>query len=152
MSIYPTPYVIDSIKQGLSANEGLRQFRAGGGKIGRSAWLALRAEVGAALANRESEMSANLNSVPATNEQTTFTTTNASGFIQQVEVLYRVKGSDVIVNRPFSVKGDTLITRQQAIESALDTMSRSQQSGNYGEQVILGAAYVGTYNLVPGGV
>jgi hypothetical protein len=151
VSVYPGWAAISSVKQGLSANEGLRQFRAAGGKIGRSAWLALRAEVGAALANRPTEMAAPLNAIPGAEHVQQFTTTSATGVIQQVEVLYRVKGTDTIVNRPFSVKGQQMITRQDAIQAALDQMALSQQRTLYEEQVILGAVYVGTYQLVPGG-
>lgn len=151
MGVYPGWVAVESIKLGLSANEGLRQFREAGGKIGRSAWLALRAEAGAALANRPAEMAANLASIPNGNEITTFTTQVKSGFIQQVEVLYRVKGTDTVVNRPYSVKGDQLLARQDAIQAALDSMQQNQQGGRYEEQVTLGAVYVGTYALVPGG-
>lgn len=151
MSVYPGWGAVLSIKQGLSANEGLRQFRAAGGRIGRSAWLALRAEAGAALAKRPAEMAASLPSIPSGTEVTTFSTVKASGVIQQVEVLYRVKGTDTVVNRPFSVKGATMVSRQDAINAALDTMSAAQQSNRYEEQVILGAVYVGSYELVPGG-
>lgn len=151
MSVYPGWAAISSIKQGLSANEGLKQFRAAGGHVGRSAWLALRAEVGAALAKRPAEMAANLASVPVGTEVSTFSTVKASGVIQQVEVLYRVKGTDAVVNRPFSVKGQQMIARQDAIQAALDQMSASQQQDLYEEQVILGAVYVGSYELVPGG-
>jgi hypothetical protein len=151
VSVYPGWAAISSIKQGLSANEGLRQFRAAGGKVGRSAWLALRAEVGAALAKRPAEMAANLASIPAGTEVTRFSTVKATGVIQQVEVLYRVKGTDAIVNRPFSVKGAQMIARQDAINAALDAMNAAAQAGQYEEQVVLGAVYVGTYELVPGG-
>lgn len=151
MGVYPGWAAIESIKTGLSANEGLRQFRAAGGRIGRSAWLALRAEAGAALAARPTEMSANLASIPAGTEINTFTTVEKTGFIQQVEVLYRVKGTDAVVNRPYSVKGDQLLARQDAIQAALDDMASQQQQGRYEEQVLLGAVYTGTFQLVPGG-
>lgn len=149
MSVYPGWAAVSSVKEGLSANEGLRQFRAAGGKIGRSAWLALRAEVGTALANRPAEMAAPLTAVPGPEHTTVFSTTKASGVIQQVEVLYRVKGTDTVVNRPFSVKGQSMVTRQEAVQAALDQMSQAQQSNLYEEQVILGAVYVGSYELVP---
>lgn len=152
MAEYPIWAVTTSIKEGLSANEGLRQFRAGGGRIGRSTWLALRAEVGAALAMRPVEMAAQLDAVPEANHIMQFTTTNATGFLQQVEVLYRIKGTDTVVNRPFSVTGTELLTRQQAIQHALDTMAQAQQNGSYGEQVLLGAVYTGTYSMQPGAV
>lgn len=150
MAVYPIWAVVTSIKEGLSANEGLRQFRAGGGHIGRSTWLALRSEVGAALAARPAEMAAELDAVPTGSDVMQFTTTNATGFLQQVEVLYRIKGTDTVVNRPFSVTGTELLTRQQAVEKALETMAQAQQEGNYGEQVILGAVYTGSYSMQPG--
>jgi len=149
--IYPGWAATSSIKEGLSANEGLRQFREAGGRIGRSAWLALRAEAGAALAARPAEMAASLTGIPSGTEVTTFSTVKATGVIQQVEVLYRVKGTDTVVNRPFSVKGAAMVSRQDAINAALDTMSAAQQDNKYEEQVVLGAVYVGSYELVAGG-
>lgn len=152
MAVYPIWAVTESIKEGLSANEGLRQFRAGGGHIGRSTWLALRSEVGAALAARPGEMAAALDSIPSAAETLQFTTASATGYLQQVEVLYRLKGTDEIINRPFSVTGQELLSRQDAIQSALDTMAQAQQSGKYDEQVVLGAVYTGTYSMQPGAV
>jgi len=150
MALYPGTWAAESIKLGLSANEGLKQFRAGGGHVGRSAWLALRAEAGAALADRPLEMAANLNSVPTNIDTLRFQNGTKTGFLHQVELLIRTKGTDVVTNRPFSVRSNTLMTRAEAIQSALDTLAQNAAVDKYEEQVVLGGVYVGTYQLVPG--
>jgi hypothetical protein len=143
---------IRSIRDGLSATEGLRQFRDAGGAIRTDTWYKLRAEAGAAIAARGSELAANLDAIPSGNEVTLFSTTNARGVLQQVEVTYRIKGTDVIATRPFSVTGVDFVSRQAAIETALQTMAQAQAEDKYADQVILGAAYVGSYRMTPGGM
>jgi hypothetical protein len=150
MALYPGTWAAESIKLGLSANQGLKQFRDSGGHVGRSAWLALRAEAGAALANRPEEMAANLNSVPTNIDTLRFQNGTKTGFLHQVELLIRTKGTDVVTNRPFSVRSNTLMTRAEAIQSALDTLAQNAANDKYEEQVVLGGVYVGTYQLVPG--
>jgi hypothetical protein len=150
VSLYPGTWAAESIKQGLSANEGLRQFRAQGGSVGRSAWLALRAEAGVALSRRPDEMSANLNAIPTNTDPLRFQNGTKTGFIQQVEILIRSKGTDVITNRPFAVRTDTLMTRAEAIAYALNVMEQNAGSDRYANQVALGGVYTGTYELTPG--
>lgn len=150
MALYPGTWAAESIKLGLSANEGLRQFRAGGGHVGRSAWLALRAEAGTALAARPAEMSANINSIPTNINTLRFENGNKTGFLQQVELLIRNKGTDVVTNRPFSIRTDTLMTRAEAIAKAIDIFAQNTDEYEEGTAIQLGAVYTGTYQLVPG--
>lgn len=150
MALYPATWAAESIKLGLSANEGLRQFRAGGGHIGRSAWLALRAEAGTALAARPAEMAAPLNSIPTNIDTLRFQNGSKTGFIQQVELLIREKGTDVVTNRPFAIRTDALMTRAEAMAKAMDIFAQNTDQYEQGSSVQLGAVYTGTYQLVPG--
>lgn len=150
MALYPGTWAAESIKLGLSANESLRQFRAGGGHIGRSTWLALRAEAGTALANRPAEMSATLTSVPTDIATLRFQNGSKTGFLQQVELLIRERGTDIVTNRPFSIRTDTLMTRAEAMAKAMDLFAQNTDAYEKGSSVQLGAVYAGTYQLVPG--
>jgi hypothetical protein len=150
MALYPGTWAAESIKQGLSANEGLRQFRAQGGHVGRSTWLALRAEAGVSLAARPGEMGAALNSMPTDIQPLRFQNGTKTGFIHQVELLIRARGTDIVTNRPFSVRSDALMTREAALAKAMEVMAQNSQNDQYSDQVVLGGTYTGTYQLTPG--
>ncbi len=152
IKIYPTPSIIRAIREGLSANESLRQFRAAGGSIRRSVWLRLYADTKANIDARGGELTASLDAFPGGRDVQVFDTVNARGVLQQVEISYRIKGSDQIETRPFSLTGTEFVTRQQAIEEALRVYGDAVSSGQYEEQVILGATYVGSYIMQPGAV
>lgn len=139
------PYAIQSVKQGLSANEGLRQYRAAGGAIARQSWLRLRSTIAKSLGDITREAGANPAAIPNASEINTFPDSAFSGYLQQVEVAYRLKGTAEVNIRHFTVKTQQLLSRQDAIASALAAMAQAQAEGNYQEQVILGGTYTGTY-------
>ena len=142
-------YIAGFVRQGLSANEGLRQFRAVGGAIGRTAWLRLYAEQRTATGRRLDEMTAPLQSTPAAHEILPMSTKSKTGFLQTVDVFLRTRGSDVIRTQAFMVSSQSLLARGDAVTTALQQMGNAISEGRY-EEVILGAVYTGTRQLTPG--
>lgn len=151
MALYPVWVAIQGIKEGLSQTATLKQFREGGGHIADATWSHVWASVGTSIAAREAEVAHNLDAIPSgPGEITAMPTVNASGVIQSVGILYRLKGTTETLTRWYSVRSDDYITRADAIETALDAMGDAQASGEYEDQVLLGAFYGGSYELVPG--
>ena len=144
--INPVWVAITAIKDGISANRGLAAFREAGGSIGRQTWLRLYSEIKQSIINRGDEMTAAPESTPMGNEVTRPATWTMNGYLQQVEVYYREKGSVEVFVRPFSVKSDSLMTRGDAVQKVLDTFGDHAAEDQYSDQVVLFAAYTGTYS------
>jgi hypothetical protein len=143
---------IAAVKAGLSANQGLRDFRAGGGRVARSTWLQTVAEVRRTLSDNLDEATRPLGRRPNSGEITPITTRKRSGFIQQIDVYVRDRETGVVESRPFSWRTQVLITRRAAIGEALAAFQNGVigSPSVYDEQ-ILGATYVGTLQLNPSG-
>lgn len=142
-------FALDAILQGYSARAGLSAFREAGGHVASQTWFKLTGELQASLADREGIYNEPTHLRPVASEIRTWTTAKARGYIQQVEVLVRDKGSGEIISVPFSVHGRTLVSRRVAMNQALDVYS-DDNAERYGQQ-ILGAIYTGTYEARPEG-
>lgn len=149
MSDFPFWAAIRTVREGMSAAAGLRAYRSGGGKIATGTWQRMVAEAKHAIGRRGDEMGRPLNRRPTGDEITNWTVSKAHGFIQQVEVMVRDRDTGDILAIPFSLKGRSLVSRQTAIDEALDTITPEGTDGE--KQQILGAIYTGTYQMTPGG-
>lgn len=146
----PVWAVLDALGNQQSASASLKAYRAAGGEVRTQTWYRLFGEVQGALGNRISEATAPLNRRPTAEETTTWSTRNAAGFLQQVEVLVRDRDTGEVSARPFSVTGPRLQSRGAVISQALDVFDSGVEEGSFSEQ-ILGAVHVGAYELVPEG-
>lgn len=144
-------WVAAGIRQGLSANKSLDEFRAAGGSIGRSVWLKLYAEQKESTSRMRDEMTAPLSAVPSAQEIVPMTTKRKSGYLQTLDIYARIKGTDVVVTRPFMFSGSTLMSRGEALTQALTMMQQAVSEERY-EEVILGGVYTGTRLMTPGEV
>lgn len=144
---HPLSAVISSINAGLSATAGLRAYREAGGSVRTATWYRLHGEVQAAFSNTLSEAGRPGNRFPTEDELTPWSTVDATGYLQQVEVALRDRTTGEVYFKPFSVTGDVLLTRNAAVEEAI--ASYQEGADEYDEQV-LGAVHVGAYELVPG--
>jgi hypothetical protein len=142
-------FALSSVLQGLSARQGLAAYRDAGGHLGNQSWNRLVGEIQASLAAREGVYDEPLNNRPVASEIRAWTTAKAKGYIQQVEVLVRDKGTGQIISVPFSVQGKALVSRRNAIQQALDVYS-DDNAKRY-NQTVLGAVYTGTYEARPSG-
>lgn len=144
----PTPIqgVLSALSQGVSARAGLQAFREAGGEVRDATWYRLHGEVQASFSAELTEAGRPQNRAPGVDELTTWSTVNAAGYLQQVEVALRDRGTGEVYFKPFSIAGDGLLTRQAAVAKAIETYSEGADA--YDEQV-LGAVHVGAYELVP---
>lgn len=145
----PAQWALLAVESGWSARAGLERFRAEGGHIRDATWNRLTAEIRSNISGRAVKYSEPVNRIPVAAEIKRWETTNARGYIQQVEVLVRDKATGLVMSRPFSLASKTLVSRNTALKKALETYGGDNE-GNYPE-VILGAVYSGTYQMVPRG-
>lgn len=139
-----------SVRAGVSANAGYRAFQAGGGSIARATWLRTYAEVRARASDSVAEAGRPINRKPTQDEITTLSTNHQARYIQQVDVYVRDRDTGEVQVRPFSWRGQALITRKAAINEALAAFDTGiTGSPDRFNETILGATYTGTLQLVP---
>lgn len=150
--VNPVPLAFQGVKFGLSAREGLIAARQAGVQIRDATWFKIYGQAKNALALQVTESSISLSRKPMGGEIANMDTKNAGGFIQYVEVYVRDRATGVVSTRPFAVRGNDLITRDQAVMKALTRFEpETSPDGNYGHQTVIGAAYTATYQLNPTG-
>src|SRR6266508_2125266 len=109
----------------------------------------MAAEARTTISARGDEIGRPLNRRPLGSETTQWTTTKAKGILQQVEVMVRDRDTNEVLAIPYSVVGTRSITRQAAIDAALGHITPEGTDGD--RQQILGAVYVATIVMTPGG-
>lgn len=149
---FPLWAAIRTIKEGLSGRAGLAAYRSGGGSIRDATWFRLIGEARRSLSDAIAEVTRPLSRRPAGTEVTRMTTRTATGFIQQVDIFVRDRATGLIESRPHSIRTDVLLTRRAAVRDAVGLFQDAIDTNPdvYDEEV-LGAAYVGTYELIPEG-
>ena len=144
-------WVASSVRQGLSATSALKEYRANGGSIRDAVWYKLYAEQKASVDKIGSETTAPLSSTPVASEIVPMTTKRATGYLQTMDIYARLKGTDVVVTRPFMITTSTLLSRGEALTQAMTTMQQAVDEERY-EEVLLGGVYTGTRAMTPGDV
>lgn len=141
---------IKAIKQGLSANQAYKAFQAGGGATRRATFLRTVAEVRRTLSDQIDEATRPLNRKPAADEITVISTKTRSGFMQQIDVYVRDRDTGEVESRPFSFRTQVVVSRQAAINEALNAFNDGVTGSpdRFNEEV-LGATYTGTLQLIP---
>ena len=145
----PAQFALQSVLEGLSARVALAAFRAAGGHVASQTWFQLRGEMERMVSAREGIYSEPQHLVPTANEIQQWTTKNAKGYIQQVEVLVRERDTGTVISVPYSSISSSLRSRQSVVEEALNIYS-DDNAKKYNQQV-LGAVYSGTFQAVPEG-
>jgi hypothetical protein len=96
------------------------------------------------------EASRPLNRRPTGDEITNISTPKARGFLQHVSVFVQDKDTGEVEARPFSIRGNGLLTRKKAVEAAIEAFNTGVTgSPDRFNETILGATYVGTIGLNP---
>lgn len=151
-SEFPLGAAASTVRGGLSARAGLSAYRAGGGRVMDSTWFRLVAEARRTLSESIAETGRPLNRRPTGDEITSVTSRSKSGFWQQVEVFWRDRTTGEVGSSPFVLRSPGLLTRQKVIGFAIGEWSAgSSGTPNPNEHEVLGAAYVSTLELIPGG-
>lgn len=142
-------WVAASIRQGLSANAALSEFRNAGGSMRRSVWLKLYAEQRVAVDSQLMEMTAPLSAIPSRQEMVPMTTKRKAGYLQTLDIYTKLKGTDVVTVKPFMFSGSDLMSRGEALTKALTMMQTAVDDERY-EETVLGGVYTGTRIMTPG--
>jgi hypothetical protein len=146
-----------TVRNGLSANEGLRIAQDYGLGVRRATWLQAVSQIRTNYALRVSASEALLVAVPQRAEIGTLETKSATGYVQYVTLAVRDKTTGLITWRDQSVRTDTLMSREAAIDyvvgryrSAINgaTIAPSRW-GTSPDEVVEGGMYMATHEFVP---
>lgn len=144
-------WVAGSVREGLSARQGLRQFREAGGRIRDAVWYKLYSEQQVYTSGMRDEVTRPLNALPESTHIVDMTTKRATGYLQQIDVFTRAKGTDIVTVRPFMITTQNLLSRGDAVSQALTQMQQAIDEERY-EETLLGAVYTGTRRMQRGDV
>jgi hypothetical protein len=144
-------WVAAGVRQGLSSAAALREYRQAGGRIRDSVWRKLYTEQKVAVGSQLDEMTAPLNAIPDASTIIPLTTKRKTGYLQTLDIFTRIRGTDVVVTKPFMFTGSQLMSRGEALTKALTMMQQAVDEDRY-EEVVLGGVYTGTRIMTPGEV
>lgn len=146
-----------TVKHGLTANAGLRIAQEHGMGIRRATWLQAVSQIRTNAALRAAAAESLIVGIPSGTEIGVLPTNQATGYIQYVSVAVRDKTTGLLRWRDQSIRTDTLMSREAAIDfatsryrSAID-MSKvtTARWGTDPNEVVEGGMYVATQQFVP---
>lgn len=144
-------FAVNTVAAGVSAREGLRQFRAAGGKTNDGVWFQLVSQARVNYALQIAEVTLPLNRRPIANEIGVLQTKVAKGWVQYVDVFVKDKATGVVSIRHYAVRGTQLMSRGAVVKRALDAMGEATNPfGSFPDETVLGGVYTATYQLSPG--
>lgn len=134
------------VKEGTSATEGLRQYRAAGGKIRDSRWYGAFGELQAELSRKDMVRAAPTNRLPTGEEISQITAKRHGAYIYRGAVMVVERDTDQIVSLPASIRSNKLVTYRTAI-----SMMQTQitDTGSPPGMTVIGAYVSGVRELIP---
>lgn len=150
MPVYPYSWAVRTVRNGWTVQQGVRHFRQAGGHVGTTNWNAMVANARATFAGRANELNAHRGRIPTGNETFALESHKANLYLQQVEVAVRNRVTGGIDYIPFTHQTTELRSRKYVSDLAMGTIEAgAEPGGSFAGTQILGAAYTGTYDLVP---
>lgn len=141
------PSALRAVREGMSANSWLAALREAGSGVRRSVGLAIFGQARTLAREYESEPSRPLDQPPSFGEMRQWPTRASEGVLQTVQLYYREDVTGRIVQRFYNVKSAEGMTRQEAIDAAIDA---NVDSAERYQQVLVGAVHTGAAILVSG--
>lgn len=139
------PSALRAVREGLSANAWLAALREAGSGVRRAVGLSIFGQARTLAAEYEAEPTRALDRVPAFSDMKQWPTKASSGILQTVQIFYRENMTGRIVQRFYNVRTQEGLTRQEAINQAID--ANADNADRY-EQVLVGAVHTGAAILV----
>lgn len=146
-----------TVRNGLSANQGLQIAQQYGLGVRRSTWLQAVGQIRTNAALRAAAAESLLVAVPRGDEIGKLETKQATGYVQYVTLAVRDKTTGLLNWRDQSIRTDTLMSREAAIDyvvgryrSAIDgaTVAPSRW-GTSPDEVVEGGIYMATHEFTP---
>lgn len=157
MPVSLTQFAFTVVRQGISANEGLRMLREQGLHVRRGTWLSMVGGARAQFADRMAELDRSLRLRPKIEAKDRVPTKTHRGFIQYADLFVRNKGDVKGTWVQRALHTDRLLSRQQVIDRLVDkeraavsrAASRPAPFGTPLTRTVEGGIYTGTHQFVP---
>jgi hypothetical protein len=140
------PSALRAAREGMSANTWLREIQSLGMGVRRTEGLQLFRIAKDAVVKAQDEPLRPTGATPTADEIGQWATKRATGFAQTVTLAYRDNTTGHISQVWWRQTYETPVTRQQAINEAIDAYSDNAE--NY-DQTLIGAAHTSTYRYTP---
>jgi len=146
-----------TVRHGMSANAGLKVAQDYGLGVRRATWLQAVAQIRTNSALRAAAAESLLVAIPNRTEIGTLETKSATGYVQYVTVAVRDKNTGLLAWRDQSIRTDTLLSREAAIDyvvgryrSAINMAGVAPSRwGTSPDEVVEGGMYMATHEFVP---
>jgi hypothetical protein len=147
---FPLWAAIRTVKSRIGTWQGFDQYSQLDPSITRQQWGTAIGQARAALANKVGEVTRPLNRRPEPTEITQYTSRQAKGFMQYVDIYVRDRDTGVVTPRPWAVRTDTLRSRLAVVNEGLARFEASTlPEGTFEGEMVIGAAYAGTVEFIP---
>lgn len=144
----PAGFIAQSIRDGLSGNESLRQFREAGGSMRNEYWRSTYADVRDAMARSETVPGLNPDMLPTGEDYASWEMGRGGQYATQVSVFIRQSGTGDTGTRNFTYVTDDPHTPGEAEQAAIDEFTDPINAGPY-EDVVTGALTTNVYATTP---
>jgi len=140
------PAALIAVKNGWNASQLIRELRSLGEGARESEVRALYKIAQNTLSKNPDEPFGNPELVPDLSTAKPWPTVSATGVKQAVEITYRQRATGTLVTVPYQVTSENGVTRQEAIEAALNAYASKAEE--YGQELV-GAVHTKTFVLTP---
>lgn len=144
-----------AVKNGLSANAGLRIAQSEGFGIRRETWLKMYGEAKNRAAVRSIALGEILTQVPGRSDINPVPTRNQTGYVQYADVYLRSKDTGDLYVRTQAIRTRTLLSRDQVVEAIWGRYTAAVENAKAGQarwgtmpdEVVEGVWYTDTVEL-----
>lgn len=144
-----------AVKNGLSANAGLRIAQAEGFGVRRETWLKMYGEVKARQAIRSVALGDVLTQVPGRQDINRLPTRNQTGYVQYADVYIRSKDTGDLYVRTQAIRTRTLMSKDEVVDRIWQRYTQSVENAKAGQarwgtmpdEVVEGVWYTDTIEL-----
>lgn len=144
----PAGFIAQSIRDGLSGNETLRQFREAGGQMRNEYFRSTYANIRDAMARSENVAGLNPDALPTGEDYAEWSMGRGGQYATQVTVFIRQKGTGDTGTRNFTYVTDEPHTPGEAEQAAIDEFTDPINAGPY-EDVVTGSMATNVYQTTP---
>lgn len=141
-------FMAAQIRDGLSANEGLRQFREAGGAMRRDYWLQGYGEVRDVLSREDSAASLNPDALPDGTDYGEWAMGTGGQYATQVTVFTRDIETGTVIPQQYTYVTDDPHTPAEAEANAIADFADAEAVSEYG-QAVQGAVTTAVFSTVP---
>lgn len=144
----PSGFIASKIREGISGNQMLREFREAGGAMERQRFLRLIGDTRDVLARQPQAAAIDPSRIPTGDELATWAMGRGGQYATQVSLSIYDRETGLVMHNPYTYVSDDPHSPEEAITEAIDIFGAQENENNYG-QTVLGGVAINVYQTVP---